>query len=185
MTDFCEAVIGANSVLGTEDDRRSLAIGLFARVLPSRPGRRPTPVPRKVSRPTTVWAVLRGHESACGVECPLHVAAVSGLAVVEAGGTWPDLFNQGIECETAPGVQHTRVTPRSPAAHNAAVALRYLDQWMQQPTGSYLMADAVREAAKAETKVHGLDGAVAFCLALADKFGLNSFDRHGGSKKEG
>jgi hypothetical protein len=176
---FCEAVIGANAALGTEDDRRSLAISLFARVPPAGLGQRATPVARTVSRQAAVWAVLRAHESACRAECPLHAAAIAALEAVGAGGDWPRLFQGGIDCATVPGQQDARVTPRSPAAHHAVVAMRYLDEMMRQPTRHYLLADALRESAKAETKVHGLAGAVAFCLTLAEKLGLTVTERGG------
>src|SRR4051812_7969283 len=106
---FCEALTGANAVLPTEDDRRSLALALFAKVLPRRTSARATPVPGSVSRAAARWAVLRGHESACGVKCPLHKAAVAALLAEDAGGAWTPLFQKGVDCETAPGKQTARV----------------------------------------------------------------------------
>jgi hypothetical protein len=180
---FCEAVIGANAVIGNEDDRRSLAISLFARVPPVRPGQRVLPMPGTVSRPAAVWAVLRGHESACGVDCPLHATAVAAAEAVAAGGAWRDPFRGRVACRTAPGKENTRVAPASPAAHHAVVALRYLDAVMTSPQDRYALADAMRESAKAETKVRGLQGAVVFCLTLAEKLGLTTTDR--GSSRGG
>jgi hypothetical protein len=176
---FCEAVIGANAALGAEADRRALAISLFTRVPPARRSARAAPAAAG-ARPAAAWAVLRGHESACGAGCPLHRAAVAALAAVDAGRKWPGLFVRGTDCATAPKKWDARVAPTSPAAHHAAVAMRYLDGAMQSPTSHYLLADAFRESAKAETKAHGLDGAVAFCLALAAKLGLTATDGQGG-----
>jgi hypothetical protein len=130
---FCEAVTGANAALPTEDDRRSLALALFAKVLPLRPSRRAPPVAGTVSRAAARWAVLRGHESACGVICPLHKEAVAALLAAEAGGAWVGLFRKGADCETAPGKRAVRVTPKSPASHHAVVAMRYLNDLMREP----------------------------------------------------
>jgi hypothetical protein len=169
---FCEVLIGANAALPTEDDRRSLALALFAKVLPLRAGGRVKTVARSVSQAAAAWAVLRGHEAACGVQCPLHEEAAAALLKTEAGGAWAGLFQNGVDCEAAPGKRTARVTPKSPAAHHAVVAMRYLDQLMREPKNPYVLLDALRESAKAEAKVHGLKGAAEFCLASAETFGL-------------
>ena len=170
--DFCEAVTGANSVLESEDDRRSLAISLFSRVTPPGPVEKSAPVRRKLRTSAAAWAVMRGHESACGVDCPLHREAKAGLAKVEEGEKWPGLFLGRLDCASAPGMWSARVSRSSTAAHHAAVSMRYLDQLTRNPKNSNALADAFRESAKAETKVHSLVGATAFCLAIAAKLEL-------------
>jgi hypothetical protein len=172
---FCEAVIGANAVLGKEDDRRSLAISLFTRLPPVRPGQGAVPIPAGLSRAAVEWAVLRGHELACGVDCPLHGSAVAALQSLAAGGKWRNPFRGGkITCRSAPRKQDKRVKPTSTPAHHAVVALRYLNVVMTAPRNHHALADAMRESAKAVTKVRGLKGAVKFCLALAEKLGLSA-----------
>lgn len=164
---FSEALTGANAALDAEADRRSLAVTLFARV-PPRPGR----MSGAVSRPAAAWAVLLAHASACAADCPLHVAVVASLKAVEDGKPWRTPFGRGTDCRSAPGLRDVVVTPSSPAAHHAAVAVRYLNAMMGNPRDGRLARDAIREAAKAETKVRSVDGAAAFCLTLAEKLGL-------------
>jgi hypothetical protein len=174
---FCEAVVGANAVVGSEADRRSLAISLFAQVPPFNPAQPVRPMPGSVSRPAAAWAVVRAHESACGTDCPLHKALVAALAAVEAGGKWRSPFARGTDCQTAKRKRNARVTPKSPAAHHAVVAVRYLDEMMVDQDKTHSLANSFREAAKAETKVRGLDGAVKFCLDLAEKLKLTGAER--------
>lgn len=169
---FCEGITGANAALSNEDDRRSLAIAIFSRVHPHRPGKRAPSIPARITHEATQWAALRAHESACGMDCPLHQAALVMLNAVEGGGTWATIFRTDSECKTAPRMHHVRVSPSSSAAHHAVVAMRYLDSMMIQPQAQYYMLDALRESAKAETKVHGVSGSVEFCLTLAEKLGL-------------
>jgi hypothetical protein len=172
---FCEAVTGANAVLANVDERRALAISLFSRVPPVSPGKAVL-MSAKVSHPAAEWAVLRGHELACGVDCPLHEEVVAASEALAAGGKWRNPFFRAgrSDCRTAPRKHDKPVKRDSSAAHHAVVAIRYLNLVKVNSNSSHALADAMRESAKAVTKVGGLEEAVVFCLALAEKLRLTA-----------
>ena len=159
---LCEAVSGANSALRCESDRRALAVTLFGRVPTLDPGE-PVPLPDAIIRPAAVWAVMRAHESACATDCPLRTAHGDG---------WTNPFYGDILCSSAAGVATDGVWADSPAAYHAAVALFLVHALLMTPRARSLLLKAVREAARAETKVRGAEGAADFCLGLAARLGL-------------
>ena len=171
---FCEAAMGANLVLKTEAERRALAITLFSRIPVAPAGGKASAMPGARSRPAAAWAVLRGHESACGLHCPLHAATLAVLADAGAGRAWTSPFDTGVECRGAPGLHGRAVTAKSAPAHHAARAILYLLQHFGGRSYGFAVPDAFRESAKAKTKVRGAEGVAAFCLTLAGKLGLTA-----------
>lgn len=169
---FCEALIGANSVLPTETERRALAITVFGRVPTGPAAPRAPAAALAVALPLAERAALAAHGAACGPDCPLHAALDSAARAARAGKAWANPFAGGVACRSAPGLEHRPVTRAGPAAHHAAVAVRFLDLVHRDPNNRHALADAVREATKALTKAKGLTAAAEFCVATAGELGL-------------
>ena len=163
---FCSAVFGANSALPDEGDRRSFAITLFASVDLPRTGRF-SRIAAGVGLACATWAALRVHPIACSPDCPMLIAVQNHV-----NGIGPPLprsfpvYNQK-DCLSRSWADSPR---GSDEACGSLIALRQLLTYPEYNQGSKVYI--LKYAARAETALRGVAGAVEFCLTLAQRLGL-------------
>jgi hypothetical protein len=169
---LCEAVQGASSVLGPEDDRRKLGIAFVQAVAP--PGGPLKRVNGKAALAATSEAALSAHRLVCPGPCPLVDAVERMVAAAEKGGKVPYSFEgrSPPRCPAYKGSPHLLIAANSPPEQRAVVAFRHLDTAYHDRSPGRACSDSVRESARVVAIKQGVDAASQLCVALARKLGL-------------
>ncbi|HYT94185.1 MAG TPA: hypothetical protein VEL76_36045 [Gemmataceae bacterium] len=170
---LCEALRGANGALETVDDRRKLAITFFSEVAP-RPKADQLTGQQHVR--AALWCAQKAHPLVCQEDCPFAVRLGAIISAYLTGSKVPKNPDGPPICLRAKQCVWGEVSCVLSPEHYAICAFNYAVSaagWAANKRwpGKY-SSWAVRDAAQVAAVVHGVAGAVDFCLALAQQVGL-------------
>jgi hypothetical protein len=170
---FCYVIFGASSGLEDEDDRRSLAIGIFREFTPRQK-------PMRLSGRQYIEAACRlaprVHPLVCPGDCSLHEEA-GRIAADYLAGNEPDA-RRVLACQRllskcpAHKERRARVSLSSSPGHHAVAAYRFLLDGLSRSEPAIFCGDCAREAARTAAKVKGVPGAIEVCRDLGKWLGV-------------
>ncbi|MBY0526869.1 MAG: hypothetical protein K2R98_25980 [Gemmataceae bacterium] len=172
---LCYAIHGASGVLKTIDDRRRLAISLFAAVPPRAKVKR---LPRRRSAEVAIWAALRVHPLTHEGECPLAVWASRQMEQSLKNGNWPgQAMPRNVRCPVdVPARKWTKEWGDSSASRAIMALHDALIVGVRAPSGERNVAHSLKRVGFNCGRVAALtdsaEGGVEFCIALARELEL-------------
>lgn len=171
---LCHALQGASSVLPSVDDRRRLAMSVFATVPPRDKAPRLTPR-RHVE--IALWCARWVHPLVCREDCPFFQEIAVRAESYLAGGRVGRPFTVGESACAAGRMGRSASSDWSttPKGYAVATCYRVLEAAADASHGTWPGMHsnlAGRDAARVCARAQGTDAAVEFCLELARELGM-------------
>jgi hypothetical protein len=170
-----EAAQGAVSVLKAEDDRRSFAMTLLGAIPP---GTKQKPRPLGVYRLAAVAVTRRAHALACpGAKCGVKAVLDRVLAAdpeEERDQAIDPLFKATCPAFGKDIDLTIRIAPKTPAVVRTIYAAVCCAGAYWDPNPHHDANRAAREACRAAALVGGVEEAVALCVELARRLGMQA-----------